>query len=168
MSGDLTAVLADLAQLREQVTQLHVAHNDDQARIADLTVTLQKVTGQRRTRSKPRDDDDSGYRPRPAPRWWLLTGQDRADEITWLRTWVETVFRPGYGHEAARLGPCWDRHDLALYCLSWLAELHGMVFYAGERSLAAEADWHIRLLPGAMALLSAETGSCERHWDGAS
>ena len=81
-----------------EFTRLEIAHADDKALIADLTVTLQRMTGQRRGGKK--DTDDEGYKPIPAPRWWQLQGRERADAITRLRAWVETVFRPGYGHLA--------------------------------------------------------------------
>ena len=55
------------------------------------------------------------YAPRPAPRWWNLSGQAREAEIGRLRAFVEHVYRPGYGHLAARLRPCWEAHDLCLY-----------------------------------------------------
>ena len=41
------------------------------------------------------------------PRWWKLAAADRQEPIARLRAWVEQVYRPGYGHLAATLGPCW-------------------------------------------------------------
>ena len=97
---------------------------------------------------------DEGYSPIPAPRWWQLRGPERAEAITRLRAWTETVFRPGYGHLAKQVGPCWEQHDLCLYQLAWLSELHTVIFLAPERQLPAEADWHTRLLPAAVALMA--------------
>ena len=137
-------MLLELADVREKITPLEIAHADDKALIADLTVTLQRMTGQR---GGKKDTDDEGYKPIPAPRWWQLQGRERADAITRLRAWVETVFRPGYGHLAKQVGPCWEQHDLSLYQLAWLSEMHTVIFLAPERLLANEADWHTRLLP---------------------
>ena len=155
----LEAVLLELADVREKITRLEIAHADDKALIADLTVTLQRVTGQRRGGKK--DADDEGYKPIPAPRWWQLQGRERADAITRLRAWVETVFRPGYGHLAKQVGPCWEQHDLCLYQLAWLSEMHTVIFLAPDRLLPNEADWHTRLMPAAVALMAAETGGCD-------
>jgi hypothetical protein len=155
----LEAVLLELAGLREKITRLEIAHNDDKALIADLTVTLQRVTGHRRGGKK--DAEDEGYQPVPVPRWWQLQGRERAAAVARLRAWAETVFRPGYGHLAGQVGPCWEQHDLCLYLLAWLSELHTAIFLAPERALAAEADWHLRLLPGAVALMAEETGRCD-------
>ncbi len=102
-----------------------------------------------------------GYRAIAAPRWHLLHGREREQAITRLRAWVDTVFRPGYGHLAAQVGRCWDQHDLCLYQLAWLSEMHTAIFLAPERLLASEADWHIRFLPAAVALMAEETGRCD-------
>lgn len=160
-AGDaLAAVLMQLAEIREQVTGLRIARADDQSRITDLTVTLQRVTGQRRSGRKDGEQEE-GYEPIPAPRWWQLAGEERAAAIDRLRAWVVTVFRPGYGHLARQVGPCWEQHDLCLYLLAWLSELHAVIFLSPERLLTSEADWHIRLLPAAAAQLAAETGGCD-------
>ena len=71
------------------------------------------------------------------------------------------TFRPGYGHLAAQVGPCWEQHDLCLYQLAWLSEMHTAIFLAPERLLPAEADWHTRLLPAAVALMAEETDRCD-------
>ena len=160
--GALAAVLLQLAELQEKVTRLEIAHADDQSRIADLTVTLQRVTGQRRGRGAGKDAEQAeGYEPGPAPRWWQLQGREQAEAVARLRAWVETVFRPGYGHLAKQVGPCWEQHDVCLYQLAWLSELHTVIFYAPERPLTSEADLHVRLLPAAVALMAAETSSCD-------
>ena len=109
----------------------------------------------------PRQPGDEGYQPIPAPRWWQLQGRERAEAVARLRAWVETVFRPGYGHLAEQVGPCWEQHDLCLYQLAWLSEMHTAIFLAPERLLASEADWHTRLLPAAVALMAEETGRCD-------
>ena len=103
----------------------------------------------------------AGYQPIPAPRWWRLQGRERAEALARLRAWVETVFRPGYGHLAGQVGPCWEQHDLCLYQLAWLSEMHTAIFLAPERLLSSEADWHSRLLPAAVALMAEETGRCD-------
>ena len=82
-------------------------------------MTLQRRPAKRRGAKK--DDDDEGYKPIPAPRWWQLRAASAADAVARLRAWVETVYRPGYGHLAAKLGPCWQQHDLCLYHLDWLS-----------------------------------------------
>ena len=165
--GDaLAAVLMQLAEIREQVTELRIAQADDQSRITDLTVALQRATGQRRGGRKD-GAQEQGYEPIPAPRWWQLTGEQRADATGRLRAWVATVLRPGYGHLAAQVGPCWEQHDLCLYLLAWLSELHAVIFLSPERLLSSEADWHIRLLPAAVAQMAAETGGCDHLAAGA-
>ena len=155
----VAAVLMELAEIREQVTGLRLARADDQTRITDLTAALQHLT--RQHRSGKDGEQEEGYEPIPAPRWWHLAGEQRADAIGRLRAWVAAVFRPGYGHLARQVGPCWEQHDLCLYLLAWLSELHAVIFLAPERLLTSEADWHIRLLPAAAAQMAAETSGCD-------
>ena len=81
-----------------------------------------------------RQPGDEGYQPIPAPRWWQLQGRERAEAVARLRAWVDTVFRPGYGHLAEQVGPCWEQHDLCLYQLAWLSEMHTAIFLAPERA----------------------------------
>ena len=81
--------------------------------------------------------DDDSYQPVPAPRWWKLDGTEREDALARLRAWVEQIYRPGYGHLAAALGPCWDQHPLCLYGLDWLMELWSLLYLTPERTPSA-------------------------------
>jgi hypothetical protein len=101
----------------------------------------------------------------PAPRWWKLDGPDRQDALARLRAWIEQVYRPGYGHLAAALGPCWEQHPLCLYGLDWLMELWTILYLTPERDapvLASQAEWQSRLLPALAQQMAAETTRC-RH-----
>ena len=105
----------------------------------------------------------------PAPRWWKLDGQDRQDALARLRAWVEQVYRPGYGHLAAALGPCWEQHPLCLYGLDWLMELWTILYLAPERDapvLASQAEWQSRLLPALAQQMAAETTRCHHSQPG--
>lgn len=107
------------------------------------------------------------YLPRPAPRWWNLSGQAREAEIGRLRGFVEQVYRPGFGHLAARLRPCWESHDLCLYCLDIAAELHAVLYLQGRRTVSllnGQAEYAARVLPALADLMSIETRSgCQHH-----
>ncbi len=112
-------------------------------------------------------DDDGpparGYTPIPAPRWWLLQGEERQAAIARLAAWVDQVFRPCYGTLAASLAPCWPQHPLALFVLDWLSELHGVLYLQPRRSasmLAGQAEWQTRLLPAAAEQIARETSGC--------
>jgi hypothetical protein len=110
------------------------------------------------------EPDLAGYRPAAAPKWWLLEGEERAKAIARLAAWVEQVYRPSYGHLAARLPACWAEHDLCLYVLDWLAELWSVLYLRARRSpstLAGQAEWTIRQLPSAADLMAAEAKACE-------
>ena len=49
------------------------------------------------------------YYPAPSIRWWApdLSDEDRAKAMARLRNWVEVIYRPHYGHLAAKLSDCW-------------------------------------------------------------
>jgi len=107
------------------------------------------------------------YAPRAAPRWWNLTGQAREAEIGRLRGFVEYVYRPGFGHLAARLRPCWEFHDLCLYCLDIAAELHAVLYLQSRRTVSllnGQAEYATRVLPALADLMTAETRTgCPHH-----
>jgi hypothetical protein len=172
VSGDGTALavaLAQLADLQAQVGELADARARDAARLRAMATGLRRRARQADTagprkaiRHQRRGQPGAeGYQPIPAPQWWRLQGRERAAAIGRLRSWVDAVFRPGYGHLAAQVGPCWPEHDLCLYQLAWLSEMHTAIFLAPGRVLASEADWHTRLLPAAVVLMAEETGRCD-------
>jgi hypothetical protein len=165
----LAVVLAQLDDLQAQVGDLADARARDAARLRAQASALRRRSRQadtagprkairRQRRSRPGEE---GYQPVPAPQWWRLQGRERAAAVARLRSWVDTVFRPGYGHLAEQVGPCWPEHDLCLYQLAWLSEMHTAIFLAPGRVVASEADWHTRLLPAAVALMAEETGRCD-------
>jgi len=172
----IPAIVDQLAAHAEQLTRLDAReaghHAMASARLAELTDlaaaigrTVQEhasALGQLTAPSQAGPHDDS-YRPAPVPAWWKLTADDRHEPVTRLRAWVEQVYRPGYGHLAAGLGPCWPAHDLCLYGLDILAELWSALYLQPRRStglLSAQAEYQARILPALAAQLMTETSSC--------
>ena len=53
---------------------------------------------------------------------------------------------------------------LCLYTLDWLSELWSVLYLAPQRDgpiLAAQAEWHTRLLPAAADQMAHEASSCD-------
>jgi hypothetical protein len=147
----LDAVLAQLAELRDQLVLLEASHQHDQERIDKLAAALAHKKAET-------------YEPVAAPRWWQASSSERDDAIARLRAWTDTVFRPGYGHLAAKVGNCWDQHDLCLYVLDWLSEQWAVIYTPAGRDtgmLWTQAEWYSRFLQPAVALLEAETAGCD-------
>lgn len=147
----LPAVLDQLAAHHEQITRLD---NTVQA----LEGTLAKLAD-----LPPADQDADDRLANPVPKWWKLPADQRRDPLTRLRAWVEQVYRPGYGHLAATLGPCWEAHDLCLYGLDILAELWSVLYLQDQRSpglLSAQAEYQARILPALAAQFMTETTGC--------
>ena len=89
-----------------------------------------------------------------------MTGSSRSAR---LRAWVDQVYRPGYGHLAAALGPCWPAHDLCLYALDIASALWSVLYLQPGRDhalLSAQAEYQARILPALAAQLAAETTRC--------
>jgi hypothetical protein len=176
-SNDPIAALVDrLAAYREQLTHLDTRESEHHAavsrQLAELTAqavgigrTLHEhaaALGQLTATSQtnPQADDDQ---PEPAPAWWKLTTDGRHEPVTRLRAWVEQVYRPGYGHLAASLGPCWDQHDLCLYGLDILSELWSVLYLQTSRNpglVSAQAEYQARILPALADQLRTETNRC--------
>ena len=155
----LTAALDQLAAQREQITRLDTREATHYATLAGLLAGLTA-----RTAPDPAQDDP-GYLPDPAPAWWQLSPDARSEPVARLRAWVDQVYRPGYGHLAAALGPCWPAHDLCLYGLDILSGLWSVLYLQPSRNaalLSAQAEYQARILPALVGQLQAETQRC-RH-----
>jgi hypothetical protein len=157
--ADLERLVTDLgADIRQQAEQAARLHTLEEA-LAALTVRVAEVLPDEQ--GTPRT-----YAPRPAPRWWNLTGHAREAEIGRLRGFVEHVYRPGFGHLAARLRPCWPSHDLCLYCLDIAAELHAVLYLQARRTISllnGQAEYATRVLPALADLMAAETRTGCQH-----
>jgi hypothetical protein len=99
--GALPAALLQLAEHRSELDELR-------GRLADLEHALEGDAG----------SDGIPYRPGPAPRWWLLAGVEREEALARLAGWVEEIYRPGFGHLAAKLPACWPDHAFCAYVLA--------------------------------------------------
>jgi len=147
----ITAILDQLAAHHEQITQQSRTLEEHAAALTELTGTL------------PDGAHTDGFQPEPAPTWWNLPATGRAEPIARLRAWVEQVYRPGYGHLAATLGPCWEAHDLCLYGLDIAAGLWSVLYLQPDRTpglLSAQAEYQARILPALADQFRVETSWC--------
>jgi len=172
----ITAIADQLAEHAEQITRLDTRQSDHHAavskQLAELTgqaAALGRVVQEHAAAltqlaaASPADPDPDGYCPGPAPAWWKLAAADRSEPVARLRAWVEQVYRPGYGHLASGLGPCWPAHDLCLYGLDIAAELWSVLYLQPARSpalVSAQAEYQARILPALADQLRAETNRC--------
>ena len=154
----ITAALQQLADHHEQLTQLTELITGIGDTLREHEAALAKLA-----ETPPADADPDRYRPSPPPAWWKLAAADRQEPIARLHAWVEQVYRPGYGHLAATLAPCWSSHDLCLYGLDILSDLWSVLYLQPERTprmLSAQAEYQARILPALAAQLMTETTSC--------
>ena len=172
----ITAIVDQLAAQAERLTQLdtrqadhHAAVSARLAELTDLTARIGEVVREhaaaltRLTATSQTGPDPDGYYPGPAPAWWKLAAADRAEPLARLRAWVEQVYRPGYGHLGATLGPCWPAHDLCLYALDIASSLWSVLYLQPSRDaalLSAQAEYQARILPALAAQLATETTRC--------
>jgi hypothetical protein len=158
-TGHFTTLSKRLTELTELITGVGHTLEDDGAvlarfealdrQVADLTAQL--------------SHDPGGYHPDPAPAWWKLAAAEREEPIARLSAWVEQVYRPGYGHLAATIAPCWPSHDLCLYGLDILSGLWSVLYLQPSRTarlLSAQAEYQARILPALTAQLVTETTTC--------
>jgi len=155
-SDPLPAILDQLAAHHEQIIKLDAREAGHFAALTTQLTDLADLATQQA-------DDADRYQPHPAPPWWRLAPADRAEPLARLRAWVEQVYRPGYGHLAATLAPCWEAHDLCLYALDIAAALWSVLYLQPERTpglLSAQAEYQARILPALAAQLTTETTRC--------
>jgi hypothetical protein len=170
----ITAIVDQLAAHAEQLTRLDARHADHHAavsaRLAELTGqtaalghAIEEHAAALAQLTAPSQTNSDGYHPGPAPAWWKLAADGRQEPLARLRAWVEQVYRPGYGHLAATLGPCWPAHDLCLYGLDIASELWSVLYLQPARSpalLSAQAEYQVRILPALAEQLRIETNRC--------
>jgi hypothetical protein len=171
-----TAIVDQLAAHAEQLTRLDAREAEHHAaasgRLAELTgqaaATARTVDEHaaalaRLTAPSQADPDPNGYHPEPAPTWWTLAAAERQEPLARLQAWVDQVYRPGYGHLAVTLGPCWPAHDLCLYGLDIASELWSVLYLQPHRTaglLSAQAEYQARILPALADQLRVETSGC--------
>jgi hypothetical protein len=177
VTDPITAIVDQLAAHAEQLTRLDRRHADHHAAVSARLAELSGQTAAlghsvqehaaalaRLTAPSPAGPDKDGYCPEPAPAWWKLSAADgRPEPVARLRAWVEQVYRPGYGHLAAGLGPCWPAHDLCLYVLDIASELWSVLYLQPARSpglVSAQAEYQARILPALADQLRTETRTC--------
>jgi len=151
-SDPIPAILDQLATYGEQITRHGRMLQEHAAALTQLTSTA------------PDSGGPDGYRPELAPAWWKLLADGRAEPIARLRAWVEQVYRPGYGHLAVSLGPCWEAHDLCLYGLDIAAGLWSVLYLQPLRTpglLSAQAEYQARILPALADQFRVETSWCD-------
>jgi hypothetical protein len=154
----LTAIVDQLAAQREQLTRLDAR---EASHHATLTALLAGLTD--RLTPDPAGPEPGGYQPGPPPAWWTLTADARQEPLARLRGWVDQVYRPGYGHLAAALAPCWEAHDLCLYGLDILSSLWSVLYLQPERTpglVSAQAEYQARSLPALARQRRTETTGC--------
>jgi hypothetical protein len=161
-TGHFATLSERLAELTDLITGLGHKLEGDAAILTRFEALDRQVTDLAAHLTLHSPDSD-GYHPDPAPAWWKLRAAERQEPITRLRAWVEQVYRPGYGHLAAALGPCWPSHDLCLYGLDILSQLWSVLYLQPQRSaglLSGQAEYQARLLPALADQLRAETNRC--------
>ncbi len=154
----ITAALQQLADHSEQITQLTGLVTGIGRTLREHADALAQLT-----ETTPADTDPDRYHPSPPPAWWKLGAAERREPVARLGAWVEQVYRPGYGHLAISLSPCWDRHDLCLYALDIAAELWSVLYLQPDRSpglVSAQAEYQARILPALADQLRIETNRC--------
>jgi hypothetical protein len=165
-SGHFTAVGERIAQLADLITTMGRTLADDTAALAQLEALDRQVTELAAQLTGSDADGGDRYQPGVAPAWWTLTPAERKPAIADLRAWVDQVYRPGYGHLAATLGPCWPAHDLCLYGLDIASQLWQALYLRPTRStalLSAQAEYQARILPALAAQLMTETTGCDHN-----
>ena len=157
----VTAITGRLTELTDLITSIGRTLQDDTPALTRLEA-LDRQIAELTAQLTAADADPGDYRPDPAPTWWKLAPADRQEPIARLRAWIEQVYRPGYGHLAATLAPCWASHDLCLYGLDILSGLWSVLYLQPRttRLLSGQAEYQARILPALAAQLMTETSSC--------
>jgi hypothetical protein len=146
-----TAVSGQLAELTDQAASIGRTLHGHAAVLAELTAASQAARNLTATARGQRRRGGS---------WQPTAGRSRSPGCG---PGSSRFYRPGYGHLAAALGPCWDQHDLCLYGLDIAAELWSVLYLQPGRSpglVSAQAEYQARILPALADQLRIETNRC--------
>jgi len=169
----LTAALLKVAECAERLALAEATMGgliDGVADLRELVEEHQKLlekTSAVLAKLMPPDKPDGPDEPppyviQPSVHWWSAGADDRDKAVSHLRSWVDDVYRPHYGHLAVMLAPCWADHELCLVNLDWLSELHSTLYFNKRTQplLVAQAEYNTRILPATAELLRTETAKC--------
>ena len=169
----LTAALLKISEFAERLALAEATMGgliDGVADLRELVEEHQKLlekTSKVIAKLLPPDKPDGPEEPppyvvQPSIHWWSVDAEGRRKAVEHLRSWVDDVYRPHYGHLAVMLAPCWTDHELCLVNLDWLSELHSALYFNKRTQplLAAQAEYNTRILPATAELLRVETARC--------
>jgi hypothetical protein len=153
-AGDTIAALAvQVAALRGQV-RLIFARLDKAGFTGDLNLA-DRFAELARTVTKALDTAPHG----PAAPYWIgLDPHARAEQLTGLRQWADTVLRREYG--GYQLSTCWANHPHAIWELSTLAAEWHRTYDRERPDLDRALEFHDRWLPGTMRRIADITRRC--------
>jgi hypothetical protein len=157
----LTTRLNELSQLVQDAVKNEAPILATVKRLEDAVATL----AGKLVEIVPDDGPARVYKPSPTPHVWRLNADARQQLTRKLSAWVHDVYRPLYGHLAARLPACWPQHDLAIVILDLLSELQ-LYYTLNKRTpgvLVSQGEFTVRILPGLTELLAAECARCQHH-----
>lgn len=133
------------------------------ALLSGMSSRLAELTERARPGSTAQSDDpDAAYTVNQAPPWWEPAHERTIATTTWLRDWVEEVYRPGFGYLGTMLGECWDQHPLCVACLDTVHEAWCLLYIPPRdpKMVFAQLDWLTRPLLQAAEVMAAETRPC--------
>src|SRR5215469_2625485 len=132
-AGRIAGLAAALDGLTRRLSELSTAVEAVQGTITDQAEVLRSVDGLKDTVDElvhrfnalfpDSETDGAFYTPIPTPQFWKLHGEDRDQAVDRLRSWVRGVYVPTFGHLAAKLPACWEKHTFCLTVLDAASEL---------------------------------------------
>ncbi len=169
LAADCADALAQVAELRAEAETLGRRADRLEQQVAEVSALLARISAQpddlAGAHPDRQDNVAAGYRVSPtAPPWWQPDDHRCAATVDRLRDWVIGVYRPVFGHLAAMLPACWDRHPL---CLAYLDVIHEAwcLLYLPPRDpkvIFTQLDWLTRPLLQAAEVMAAETRTCRQ------
>jgi hypothetical protein len=161
----LTAALTRLSEHAARLRALEESAEGTRMAVGDLSRTVEAL-GRRIAALAAAEDQEEAYQPIPAVQWWTITGAELEEALKRLRSWVNRIYLPMYGHLARQLAACWDQHPLCLIQLDWLSEMWSALYLQPGRdtkTLAAQAEFGTRIVPAVAAQLATETSRCSHR-----
>ncbi len=152
----------DLARLERQMADLQAEVRGWTAHLAGVAGAMARLERLEGAGEEP-EAREPGYEFAPQMRWHELDEDGRAEVVTRIREWVDTVYREQFPR-AADIAPCWEAHPVCVVLLDVLSEMHGALYHGTKRGWGVvhnQAELYVRFGREITALLQAELAECK-------
>jgi hypothetical protein len=156
LAGEVRGWTADLKGVPAAVVLAHKLSGEMSDVLARLSLIEDGAAAEPQTR-EPRLEFA------PQLRWHELDEAARAEAVTRIGAWVDSVYRQQFPR-AGDIAPCWADHPVCVVLLDVLSQLHAALYHGTQRSWGVvhnQGELYVRFGREITALVREELAGCK-------